>query len=318
MHTQCPQCDTRFRLTETQLKLADGNVRCSVCQQIFNALEIAAQSQSSGQQPLLDQPLQQQPLPQPPLINQQNTNDDTLNFSASSTDATDSTEELYVAADNTASIDCPPDIGEVDFDQNSVSDDSHKDAFDFFDDVANEPQSHVVPEKYKDSYTSNTGSLLSNLSWSVGILILCVSLLFQYAWFNRDQLNQLPQLQAWTEKLCQHVTCKDIRIRDPQKIELVSRNVYSHPKQDNALMIDITMKNLAEFAQPLPVMQINFSDVRGGQIAARRFLPQEYLATENWHADSSQQLFEPGTTISFTMEIQDPGKQALTYVFDFL
>jgi len=85
------------------------------------------------------------------------------------------------------------------------------------------------------------------------------------------------------------------------------------------LMVNVTMKNNAEFAQPFPVMQIHFSDVRGGSVAARRFLPDEYLP-EELLSDTSDLplLLEPDTNMTFTMEIQDPGKQAMTYEFDFL
>ena len=108
-------------------------------------------------------------------------------------------------------------------------------------------------------------------------------------------------------------------MRNPAKIELISRNVYSHPNEKNALMVNITMKNHADFAQPYPIMQIKFSDVRGGNVAARRFLPAEYLPEELQRQDSQQlQLLEPDTNMTFTMEIQDPGKQAMTYEFDFL
>jgi hypothetical protein len=140
----------------------------------------------------------------------------------------------------------------------------------------------------------------------------------EYIWFNRDQLNQMPQLQIWAEKLCQRFECKNISMRNPKKIELVSRNVYSHPNEKNALMVNITMKNLADFAQPYPVMQIKFSDVRGDNVAARRFLPSEYLPAEIRQQTPQQQLFESDTNMTFTMEIQDPGKQAMTYEFDFL
>lgn len=34
--TQCPHCQTTFRVTDDQLKLYDGAVRCGVCQQVFN------------------------------------------------------------------------------------------------------------------------------------------------------------------------------------------------------------------------------------------------------------------------------------------
>lgn len=302
MQTQCPQCDTKFRVTEVQLNLADGYVRCSVCQEVFNAGAINASK-----------------------------TDNALNFTALSDDQAESAEMPYQAAAIETSTTPSPDLDDnlvpppaitdaeaVAFKRTASNHEAPKDGFDFFDDVANEPLSHVVPEKYKDSYKSNNGNLISNLLWSIGSLLLCFSLLAQYAWFNRDQLNQMPQLQVWAEKLCQRIDCKEIRMRNPAKIELVSRNVYSHPNKENALMIDITMKNQAAFTQPFPVMQIDFSDVRGGQITARRFLPREYLPAEIWQADVSKQLFEAGTHISFSMEIQDPGKQALTYEFDFL
>ena len=41
MQTQCPHCDTRFRVTESQINTADGFVRCSVCKEVFNAFEVA-------------------------------------------------------------------------------------------------------------------------------------------------------------------------------------------------------------------------------------------------------------------------------------
>lgn len=36
-HTRCPQCKTRFRVTEEQLTVAAGKVRCGQCRTIFNA-----------------------------------------------------------------------------------------------------------------------------------------------------------------------------------------------------------------------------------------------------------------------------------------
>jgi hypothetical protein len=66
-------------------------------------------------------------------------------------------------------------------------------------------------------------------------------------------------------------------------------------------------------------MQIHFSDVRGGSVAARRFLPDEYLPKELLSDTTDLPLLlEPDTNMTFTMEIQDPGKQAMTYEFDFL
>ncbi|HDN27451.1 MAG TPA: DUF3426 domain-containing protein, partial [Thioploca sp.] len=37
MQTQCPHCQTIFRVTAAHLNIAQGHVRCSHCQHIFNA-----------------------------------------------------------------------------------------------------------------------------------------------------------------------------------------------------------------------------------------------------------------------------------------
>ena len=33
--TQCPNCDTRFRVSESQLQIAAGRVRCGACLAVF-------------------------------------------------------------------------------------------------------------------------------------------------------------------------------------------------------------------------------------------------------------------------------------------
>jgi len=39
LQTQCPKCDTRFRVTDAQLSVAKGKVRCGNCMSVFNAVE---------------------------------------------------------------------------------------------------------------------------------------------------------------------------------------------------------------------------------------------------------------------------------------
>lgn len=345
MQTQCPHCDTHFRITEAQVNLAEGFVRCSVCKEVFNAFEVA--SQHELQPSLLDDTLTnntaqsatevttatanssewsqtEEPSVTDEISDEISTNDFDNDIQA----LTEDTKKTSVQDDTEDSITVDSTETSTDFNETSATDDSRKGAFDFFDEQAKESLSPVLPEKFCDSYTA-TSSTLSNLLWAAGTLILTATLVTEYAWFNRDQLNQVPQIQAWLEKICQQFECKNISMREPSKIELITRNVYSHPNEKNALMISITMKNNADFAQPYPVMQVAFSDVRGGTVAARRFLPAEYLPVEYLpaHQASTGQitakieqytLFEPGTNMTFTMEIQDPGKQAMAYEFDFL
>ena len=302
MQTQCPHCTTKFRVTESQVNTADGYVRCSVCKEVFNAFEVVE----------LD-------AQQPSLLSRQHPADD----ADSRNETTETHQQLTSDDDLEDSVDddiaSDTEFETVDFNKASATDDLRKDAFDFFDEESNESLNHVVPEKFKDTYASGSSVLVSSLLWGAGTLLLTATLLIEYAWFNRDKLNQVPQLQVWSEKICKQINCKNISMRDPAKIELISRNVYSHPNEKAALMVNVTMKNHAEFAQPYPVMQIHFSDVRGGSVAARRFVPEEYLPRE-FLSDKTDSplLLEPDSNMTFTMEIQDPGKQAMTYEFDFL
>ena len=84
------------------------------------------------------------------------------------------------------------------------------------------------------------------------------------------------------------------------------------------------LKNNAEFEQAYPVIQIDFSDRRGGIIAARRFypyeyMPDEYLAEQSQTNESKQvPLLQPDTETNITLEIKDPGDDAVTYEFAFL
>lgn len=39
LQTQCPKCRTRFRVTDEQLGIARGKVRCGHCMEVFNAVE---------------------------------------------------------------------------------------------------------------------------------------------------------------------------------------------------------------------------------------------------------------------------------------
>ncbi len=305
MQTQCPYCDTKFRVTEAQVQAADGFVRCGVCEEVFNAIEVA--SQHKHQVSLLDNiPAEESPAKESP----------TEELTAETRLAETTEENKNIEA---LPVETLADDASVNFNKTTAADESGKHDFDFFNEENNESLQHVVPDKFRDSYSSQTPFVASTVLWSIGILILTATLITEYVWFNRDQLNKIPELQATINTLCQQLKCKNLSIRDPASIELITRNVYSHPNEKSALMVNVTMKNNAAIAQPYPVMQIDFSDIRGDAVAARRFWPKEYLTTEYQQNNSEQPyLLQPNTSASISLEIQDPGKQAMTYEFNFL
>src|SRR5690554_8093109 len=51
--TQCPHCQTRFRLTPEQLGVAGGHVRCGACLEVFHAADAAAALQPVTTAPIM-------------------------------------------------------------------------------------------------------------------------------------------------------------------------------------------------------------------------------------------------------------------------
>ena len=260
MHTRCPNCKTLFRITEAQLAMARGMVRCGFCKRVFNAR--SEDDAAAGEAAV-----------------------ETVDLRATRPEREQDIElDAFIANDGHAT-------------RPSLSDDPDESAL--YDSI--------------DSGSGRRHSTAATVAWSLAILALIAALALEYAWFNQPQLLQNPGLKPLTAGLCEFADCEHMQKRDPAQIEMMSRNIYSHPNRKNALMISTALVNQADFAQPHPDVQIDFSNVRGELVASRRFIPEEYL-----QLDSEQiGLLQTGEQIAFALEIRDPGRDAITYEFSF-
>ncbi len=174
----------------------------------------------------------------------------------------------------------------------------------------------IIPEDLRtETQGSNKHySIISTLFWSSGILALIIAGLLQYAYYDRLHLVKLKELRPLLGQLCQHVQCNLPDPRDPERIELSSKNIFTHPNTENALMISATIVNQAEFEQDFPLLELRFENIRGQIIAGRHFKPYEYLGIP----EDQIPKMEPGNPVSFNIEIIDPGKEMVSYAFEFL
>ncbi|MDH5767187.1 MAG: zinc-ribbon and DUF3426 domain-containing protein [Gammaproteobacteria bacterium] len=176
--------------------------------------------------------------------------------------------------------------------------------------------SDVVPPELRteirprEKYYSFVGTFF----WVIAILTMISAGLLQYAYYDRVLLVQHNELRPWLEKLCVYAKCELPEPKDPSRIELTHKNIFTHPNQPQALMISATIVNQAEFKQAFPKIDIIFSNVRGQDIAGRRFTPEEYL---NIPIDQLTKM-EPGEPVSFNIEIMDSGTELMSYRFNFL
>lgn len=153
--------------------------------------------------------------------------------------------------------------------------------------------------------------LLATLAWSLGSLLLIAILAAQYVYLNRLTFAQHAELRPLLEQLCNYTGCRLPPRRDLAALTLLERDIRSHDRYKGALTISATLQNRAAFAQPYPAVDVVMRDLAGKVVAARRFQPQEYLS------GTVPELLAPQATVQFTLDVLDPGAEAVGFEFTF-
>lgn len=154
----------------------------------------------------------------------------------------------------------------------------------------------------------------ATVGWSLTITVTALILVVQLAYVQREWLSGQAHIGPYVETVCHQLSwCTLQPDRDLNRLQLVSRNVYSHPNIENALMINAVITNTAPFPQPYPTLLVSMSNVRGQIVAQRYFDPGEYL-----QSNADPLLMEPGKAVPVSVEVLDPGQDALAFELDFL
>ena len=147
--------------------------------------------------------------------------------------------------------------------------------------------------------------------WKLALVVLSATLSLQIALAERDVLSMDLRFRAGYEQLCGVLGCSLPAWRQPERWTLVWREVGPHPSVGDGLMLTAAIRNDAEWAQPLPWLELRMADLDGQVVGLRRFSPAEYQ-TQN-----DVNLVAPGQTAALQLEIRDPGNQALAFTVDF-
>jgi len=253
MQTECPHCHTIFRVQNSDLESANGQVRCGHCLAIFVA-------------------------------------------------------DTFDTYDSNTEIETPS----TSLDKENIETSQDEIALDKIEHVI----ADVIPSELRAETRKkkNHFSIVGNIFLTLAILASIVAGLAQYAYYNRTTLIKITELRPWFEKACALANCSLPEAKDTKLFLLSSKNIFTHPNVDDALMISATIINQATFTQAFPVIELRFANVRGETIAARRFTPSEYLNIP----ENQISKIQPDTPVSFTLEIKDPGDEMISYEFDFL
>ena len=151
-----------------------------------------------------------------------------------------------------------------------------------------------------------------SLLWALLTLSLMAALIWQASVAIKRGSLQLPEGEL-KQKVCAEIECYvGVAHANLNKIALVSRSIRQHPGRDNALIITAGIINSDENIQYFPALQVKMSNLNGEIVAMRRFLPSEYI-----DEDTINVGMLPNTLIPITLELQSPGKNAVTFEVGF-
>ena len=278
MFTRCPSCRAAFSITDQQLAIASGMVRCGVCEHVFDArLYLFKQAQDKEEE--IDIQL----------------------------DATADTkiDNIITAEANTDNFD-PESTSEFEQIQELVSETTET--------KSSETEPSAIPKIIEDQVSSlNEDKVSIHPATAIGYLIvglLLATLIVQAVVIYKEDV--LPaNIHA---NVCRWITCVHKVPRALNKIEILNRSIYTHPNERDALMVTVTIINRADFAQPYPIVELRFLDVAGDIMAARQFNPSDYFSG-TWN---SRHLMQAGRPVSLQLEVVDFGEDVVGYEFDFL
>jgi len=146
------------------------------------------------------------------------------------------------------------------------------------------------------------------------IVFLVLLLAMQWVFFNRADLVRVQDWRPGLEQFCKYLHCSlPLRV-DLSQLKLLNREVRQHPRVAEALLVNATLSNQADFTQPYPVLELSFSGLGGNPVALRRFRPMEYVND----TQTIKRGMPPGEPVPVVLEIMDPGETAVSYQFGFL
>ena len=167
----------------------------------------------------------------------------------------------------------------------------------------------IEPEPLEFGFHIEGSPWPKRLLWSSLSLLALYGFVWQMAHYNLDDWGRHASTRPYYQNLCPLLGCSLPPLSEPGKVMASNLVVRSHPRMNDALLIDAVLLNKASFEQPFPALVIQFSDLQGNLVASRRFVAKEYLAGEM----AGQTIMPSNQPVHIALEILDPGKDAVNY-----
>jgi predicted Zn finger-like uncharacterized protein len=345
--TQCPNCETTFRVTAEILRVADGQVRCGRCHTQFDAIarlieEGDPNEALSGRylQTQLRQPDEPEPEPERDRVevDEPDVEEITLEGRRIEISGTyrvvdeDDASEPHVRRET---VEEWVEIGEDD-EQAPQADDETQDSEEQRDagaaiDEAIAPEEPIIaaeplrPTRAPLGYRQETDEestyddlefaptrTRTPLIWKVLVVPLALLLIVQVAHHYRAELARHPLLGSHIMRAYEALGLRLTPDWNLHAYGVKQWGVVMDPATPGTLRVRATITNTAAYPQPYPLLKLVLEDRWGDQVRAREFEPSEYADP----GTASDRLLAPGQQTNATISIVDPGPDAEGFRFD--
>jgi predicted Zn finger-like uncharacterized protein len=351
MITQCPSCQTRFRLPLDQVATSRGEVLCGECRAQFNALDylVIEDGIQTGKPTLTDRATRRDereggntlflPIDEEVIANLLSDGDASTQ-TVSTTAVSNSTGTNTVPSPQLIPItqSAVPDFTDT-LIQQALQIDSEVDEATTTAKVPPPPEAVAVPEpetaphqaaspsepdpQESTKYQLNRELLTPSVAephgslWSTLLSLLLASLLLsslglQYLISQREHFAQHRYFRPLLTTICPYLHCAIAPKRDLSLFSVVNTRIETHPQHPDALLINAELANNGRFEQLYPLVELVMTNIQQEVVASRKFYPDEYLLKFSRE--------NPQRSASFTVEpiqfeVVDPGSHATGFEF---
>ena len=330
--TECPRCTTRFRVTDTQLSMAGGRVRCGACLSVFDARD---RLEPEAVREMDDEPTELGPAEDVAL-----SAEGTADVGVEDTDET----ELEVAGDG-SSVDEPSavvddDIRKEEADPEELGSEGEADAEGEVgaaidgrhddDDLPSTPLAARHHTVLLDDARLSAGQRLQledlhpeisapaaaqrpvPVLWSLAAVFLGLLFIAQLGGWYQATWSQRETFRPWYETACGVLGCTLPVRKDLAGVEIQRVVLRNDPEHIERVLVDALLVNTNAQPRVWPILELRISGAHERPLGARRFLPQEYLSGELGGAPSmpartpvrvSFALRSPGDFVSYRLRV---------------
>jgi predicted Zn finger-like uncharacterized protein len=164
----------------------------------------------------------------------------------------------------------------------------------------------------EDQGTGRTKKMLK-AAWITTAIVLLILVTFYLAEFFQQPLLDSSIVRNVLVKTGLKEASPTAPFRNLDQVQLLSRDMRSHPTRPDALSLNLTIVNRAPRSQAFPKLEVILLDSSGQTLISRLFEPDEYLAEG---ADIETGM-TPQAYLHINLDLADPGRQAVGFELHF-